>query len=425
MAKKDQFKFLIREFHEQSLPKTYTRDLEIPLSSRKIVTVYGPRRSGKSYYFYTLISSLMKKGTPKERLLYLNFEDDRILPLKAGDLDALVEAYFELYPDHKKEEVFLFLDEIQNVEGWEVFVRRIHDKEKVKIFLTGSSSKLMSREIATALRGRTIAFALYPLSFHEFLRFRGIELGKNFEYGTQRFEVKKALEDYLEHGGFPEVVLESDDVVRNKILEEYFESLVFRDLAERHRIRNLDLLRDLIKHLFTNTTSVFSTNSYFKSVKQPLRISRQTVLDHLRIIQGTHYITLLPKFSWSLKEQRANPQKIICLDTGIRNRVIFRFSKDTGKAAENVVGTALLRSGNAVYYWQGKREVDFVTAQNGGLHAVNVTFGAAVDDRELEGLIEFKRQFKRVEKLVLITKDTEDTEKSVKLIPLWKWLLQV
>ncbi|MBI4431461.1 MAG: ATP-binding protein [Candidatus Omnitrophica bacterium] len=421
--KKDQFKFLIREFHRQPLPETRPRDLDIPLSSRKIITVYGPRRSGKSYYFFTIMRKLANAGIANERLLYINFEDDRILPLKAGDFDALLEAYFELYPHVKNQETYFFLDEIQNIKDWEIFVRRIHDKEKARIFLTGSSSKLLSKEIATSLRGRTISFALYPLSFREFLGFRGITLAKDFEYDAQRFDIKKALEEYLEHGGFPEIVLEENGQIKDKILEEYFESLVFRDLAERYRIKNMTLLKDLLKYLFANNTTLFSINSYYKSAKQSFRVSRQTVLHYLRSIQDTNYITLLPKFAWSLKEQRVNPQKIICLDTGIRNRTIFRFSKDEGRAAENVVGATIIRAGDPVYYWHGKREVDFIVQRKNGLAAINVTFGVTVNDREIDGLLEFKEKFSRVRELVLITKDAEETRKSIKLVPLWKWLL--
>lgn len=422
-ARKDQFKLLIREFHSQKLPETYGRDLAVPLSSKKIVTVYGPRRSGKSFYFYTLIQQLRKTGIDAERILYLNFEDDRILPLEASALQAVMEAYFELYPENKNREIYLFFDEIQNISGWEVFVRRIHDKEKVKLFLTGSSSKLLSRDIATSLRGRTISFALYPLSFREVLRFRNMEPERNFEYGPARFAVKKALEDYLEYGGFPEVILEKNELIRSKILEEYFESLVLRDLAERHGIENLTLLRDLIKFLFANMTLLFSVNSYYKAAKGSFPVSRQTIMDYLRIIQETGYLTLLAKFSWSLKERRVNPQKVLCVDQGVRNRLVFRFSKDVGRAAENVVGQALVRTGSQVFYWEEKREVDFVVQDRSGIRGINVTFGSVPPEREIEGLLEFRRRYKRVKDLLLITRDSQERRGIVKCVPLWKWLL--
>lgn len=424
ISKKEQFKFLIREFHAEPLPETIPRDLAVPLDSRKIVALYGPRRSGKSFTLYTLIKELLRQGVPKERILYLNFEDDRILPLKGGQLQGVIEAFFELYPECKPEEIFLFFDEIQNVEDWEIFVRRVHDKEKARIFLTGSSSKMLSQEIATALRGRTIGFSLRPLSFSEFLRFRGIRLERNFPYGPQRFQVRKSLQEYLEYGGFPEVVLEKDAVIRHKILEEYFESLVYRDLVERHRIENVGLLKDLLKTLLANSTHLFSVNAYHKALRQSLSVSRQTVTAYLRLIQETGYITLFPKFSWSLKEQRVNPQKIVCLDLGIRNRMTFRFSQDEGKAAENLVGSVLSGLHRELFYWQGKREVDFVVHGEQGLQGINVTFGPGIiEEREMEGLLEFRRRFKQTAKLLLITRDAEEKKGPVRLIPLWKWLL--
>lgn len=423
-SKKEGFKFLIQEFHSQPLPETCPRELSVSLKTKKVVTVYGPRRSGKSYFLYTLIKQLTAEGVSNDRILYLNFEDDRILPLKVEDLGSLLEAYFELYPENKNSEKYFFFDEIQNVPDWEIFVRRIHDKENVRIFLTGSSSKLLSREIATSLRGRTISFALYPLSFREILRFKGIPAERNVEYGPDRFRIKKLLDEYLEHGGFPEIVLEENNLIRNKILEEYFESLVLRDLAERHHAENMPLLRDLLKHLFANSACLFSVNAYYKAVRQVLPASRRGITDYLRYIQETGYIQLLPKFSYSLKEQRVNPQKIICLDLGVRNRVVFRFSPDTGKAAENVVGGSLTRRMDSVFYWKGKREVDFVFQESSGLCGINVTYGSSVHDRELEGLLELKKEMKNVRKLLLVTKDTEGKSGEVEMVPLWKWLLR-
>ncbi len=422
-SKRDAFKFLIEEFRSRPLPETFTRDLVIPLASQKIVAVCGPRRCGKSYYFYTLIKQMLQSGIERDRILYLNFEDDRILPLQTQDLGELIEAYFELFPDNKNKEIFLFLDEIQNVPGWEVFIRRIHDKEKVKIFLTGSSSKLLSHDIAASLRGRTICFPLHPLCFREYLRFKGVELKKNFEYGPQRFKVKNLLGDFLEYGGFPEVALESNAVVRDKILEEYFEALVFRDLAERHRVENVTLLKDLLKQLFTSNAALISVNSYHKSIQQSLRVSRHTVATYLDMIQETGYFRLLPKFSWSLKEQRVNPQKVICLDLGIRNRMIFRFSPDEGRAAEGLVGTTLTSKEDHVFYWQDKQEVDFVVVRDGHPQPINVTFGTTVPDREIAGLLAFQKVFSKAKYPVLITKELEGKEQGVQLIPLWKWLL--
>ena len=424
--KKEIFKFLIKEFLETDLPDVIKRDLEVPVSAKKVVTIFGPRRSGKSFYFYGLIANILASGIPKDRTLYLNFEDDRILPLTYKDLNDLMEAYFELYPENKNKKIFLFFDEIQNIEKWEIFIRRIYDKEKASIFVTGSSSKLLSREIATALRGRTLSFPLYPLNFREFLRFRGEELKKDFEYTEQRYRVKKLLGEFLEFGGFPEIVLTEGINLKRKILKEYFDLLVYRDLVERFSMKNMELLKDILDGLFADITSLFSVNAYYKSVKQFLRISRATISEYLEYIKETDYFILLPRFSYSLKEQRVNPKKIICIDNGLRNRMAFRFSKDFGKLAENLVGGVLVRKNNDTYYWQDKGEVDFAVNIDGRLEAVNVSFGEKIEKRETDSLLEFanKFKFKKVKKITLITKDTDKQEGAIRFVPLYKWLLE-
>lgn len=424
LSKKDAFKLLIKEFHSRPLPRTIERCLKIPAASGKIVTVYGPRRTGKSCYLFSTIKELVNGGIPKERIIYVNFEDDRLLPLGSKELNLLIEAYFELYPENKNNRVFIFFDEIQNIPGWEVFVRRIYDKENFRIFITGSSSKLLSMEIATALRGRTISYPLYPLNFREFLKFKSIEVKKDFEYTNERFKIKKLLNEYLEDGGFPEIVLEPEISVRRKIFGEYFDLLVYRDLLDRFSLENSLFLRELLKFLFTNTGALLSVNSYYNSVKQALRISRETIMNYLGCVSETRYFFFLPVFSYSLKAQQVNPKKIICLDNGLRNSVSLRFSPDTGKLAENLVGINLLMRGGDLFYWKGKKEVDFVLKENSGITAINVSFSNVIDKRETDALMEFKSCFKNVSDLVLITKDIQKKENGIRFIPLWMWLLQ-
>ncbi|AKB34458.1 ATPase [Methanosarcina siciliae HI350] len=172
MEKKELFKYLIKEFHERKLPEIYHRTLEIP-ETRKIVSLIGARRIGKTSYFFQMIGQL-EASMGRERILYINFEDERILPLDVKDLNSILEAYYELYPKNVDRELYLFFDEMQNVPGWEVYVRRLYDRGDLKLFLTGSSSKMLSKELATSLRGRTLSFYLYPLDFLEYLDFRGV-----------------------------------------------------------------------------------------------------------------------------------------------------------------------------------------------------------------------------------------------------------
>jgi predicted AAA+ superfamily ATPase len=420
--KKEIFKILIKEFHEFKIPSVLKRDLTVPVRSKKIITITGPRRAGKTFYFYQLINKI-KQETPFERILYINFEDDRILPLSLKDLNALLEAYFELYPEVKENEFFLFLDEIQNIEGWETFVRRIYDKENASIYITGSSSKILSREIATSLRGRTLNYKIYPLSFVEFLRFKGIELKPDFVYSKLRYRVKNLLNEYVNFGGFPEIVLAGDDL-RVSILKNYYDLVIYRDLVERFAIRNVQLLKDMIKFLLTNVATTFSINAYYHTLLPQYHISRETILEYLSYLEEIELIQIVPIFSYSVKVQQVNPKKIYAIDNGLRNAVSFRFSQDEGRLVENLVFQHLKRLGFDVYYCKEKGEVDFVIKENNELTAINVSYGSIINDRETNGLLEFRDVHKGlIKNLLIITKDLEMTENGIRYVPLWKWLV--
>lgn len=420
------FKEIIDEFHDSELPAFFSRDLKVDLDINKVMVVYGPRRAGKTFYCYQLISELLAHGINKERILYVNFEDDRLLPLEVKDLRYLLDAYYEKYPQNQNQLIYLFLDEIQSIPGWEVFVRRIYDKEQVRIIVTGSSSQLLVKDIASSIRGRTIRYSVYPLSFREYLRFNGLNLKDDYKESKQRYEIKNLLEKFIMNGRFPETIQENT-ILRESTLQEYFDLLVYRDLADKFSIKNTDLLKYLLKFLFTNMAKEFSVNSYYKSIKDQMSVSKETINDYLAHIQETSYFWLLPKFSYSLKEQRVNTKKIITIDNGLRNRACFHISADYGRLIENLVGAGLCEQYTDVYYWKNGSEVDFVTNDRNYLQAINVTSeegDAEVFKREIKGLTAFKEHFPETQKLILITKETEGREGDIELIPLWHWLLR-
>jgi predicted AAA+ superfamily ATPase len=315
---------------------------------------------------------------------------------------------------------------VQNVPGWEVYVRRLYDRGDLKLFLTGSSSKMLSKELATSLRGRTLSFYLYPLDFREYLAFRGIEPVRDFEYSKQRFELKKLFEEYLYEGGFPEVVLEAPEL-RKKILQDYFEMMIYRDLVERYSVRNTTLLKALTKYLVTNIGNPFSVTSYYKAIKQEQEVSKGTLLEYLSYLEDISLVYFLPLFSYSLKAQTVNPKKVYCLDNGLRNAVSFTFSKDEGRLAENLVFLELMRREKEVYYWKNGGEVDFVVKEkDNSLTAANVTYSYSIAEREVSALKKFSEEEEfapQIKELILLTKDTENTENGITYIPLWKWML--
>jgi len=208
---------VIKEFHKYPIPPLFKRELSIPADTDKVITLIGLRRTGKTYYLFQIIRQLLDEGIDKKRIFYINFEDERLSELTTSDLSTIIELYYKINPG--ADILYLFFDEIQEIDGWERFVRRLTEKKNARIFLTGSSSKLLSQEIATSLRGRTLSYNLFPLSFREFL------VAKSFipEFPlieSERGELKRHLDEYLEYGGFPEL-LEYDRMVRIRILKEY------------------------------------------------------------------------------------------------------------------------------------------------------------------------------------------------------------
>jgi len=426
IIKRNVFKKILLEFWESPLPQIFPRILEVPNEPKKITVIWGPRRSGKSFYLFNLVKKLWEQGVPKNQVVYLNFEDDRLPHLKAIDLQQLLEAYFELFPENKGKKLFFLLDEIQNITGWEAFARRLYEKEKTFVFITGSSSKLLSREIATALRGRCYSFALYPLSFKEFLSFKGIDFQKEAPFSHQRFVLKKELEEYLTWGRFPEVVLEKDPILKRKILQEYFQALLYQDLAERFTLTNAVFLEEFLKYLITNPTCLFSTNAYYKLVSQNIPISRDTVFSYSEKLAESFYFYYLPIFSYSLKVQRVNPKKIILLDNGLRQVAGMQFSQDFGKLAENLTGKFLLEQDNTyVYYWRNKHEVDFVVKKGKEVTALNVSYTDMISERETAGLKEFKKKFPKTDRLIILNKDITQVQEGIEFIPLWQYLLEL
>ena len=222
MALKDSIKTIIADFHQHGIPKFIHRDMTISLNSTKIITLIGPRRAGKTFMLYQLMAQI----EDQTNILYINFEDER-LTFVSKDLQSIIEAYFELYPQKREQDIYIFFDEIQVVDGWESFIRRIYDTITKKIFLTGSSAKMLSKEIATSLRGRAISYEIYPLSFKEYLRFRSIP--EDIVSTRGKAIIMREFENYLQKGGFPETVLMGEDVYK-KTIASYFDVMLYRDV---------------------------------------------------------------------------------------------------------------------------------------------------------------------------------------------------
>jgi len=417
---KDVFKLLINDFFDKKL-NVKKRDINIPLNSNKIVTLVGVRRSGKTYILFDLIKQLREKVNYKN-IIYINFEDDRLFGLKAGDLSLLIDAYFEMYPQKRDEKIYLFLDEIQEIDGWEKFVRRIYDTLNIQIFLTGSSAKMLSVELASSLRGRTITYEIFPLSFKEYLEFKDIEV--NLYSSKSLSFIKNQFEIYLKEGGFPEIVFEEDKDIKQRILRDYVDLIIYRDIIERYNIKNLFLLKFLIRYIFSNPSTLVSFNKLYNELKTlGYKLSKDTLFDYFNYLNDVYSVFFVPIFRSSIKEEQRNPKKVFIVDNGFNYIYHTSFSSEYSKLYENLVFLHLRRKYKEVYYFKEKQEVDFFVPEVNLL--INVSYkidNQKTLNREISALQEAMEKYK-IDKSYLITSEEEKEISGIKIIPLWKFLL--
>ena len=397
------------------------RELEVNLSERKIISLVGPRRAGKTWYFYYLFQ---KVPLP----MYINFEDIAFRNLSPEEFFEVIKIFSEIkYPPKT-----LLLDEVQNLKDWSVLIRSLHDRE-FKIFITGSSSKLLPKEISTQLRGRTLSYILLPFSFREFLKAKKNNLRP--EVFEERGVLLKYLKEYLTYGGFPEVVLSQS---KERILKEYLEEIFYKDFVERHEIRSLEFGKFLFEFCFQN----FSKEISFKKVKNFFgkKISDTTLYSYVEKLQDTLAIFFVERFEKSLYLRRSFPRKVYVVDIG--PSTILRFEEDFSRRMENVVFLELLRETNInplieIYYWKdsSQYEVDFVIKEGIKVKKlIQVTYANSFEEvkpREIRALLKAKEVLK-CENLIVITWDYEDEKEcswfgkkgKIKFIPLWKFLLE-
>lgn len=417
---------IIKEWQEQEFPEIKPREIDLKEfyfpKIKKAVCVTGFRRCGKTF----LLLELAKK-IGKENCIYLNFEDERI-PLKTEVLTNFSEIIKEL-KGHKK--IVLLLDEIQNIPLWSKWTRRMLDTQDYFIFLSGSSSKLSSKEIPTELRGRAITLELFPLSFKEFLIFKN----EIVEKCTQS-KILNLLREYLEFGGFPEVVL-ADPGKKYLLIEEYYKTFLIRDIFERYNIRQKVILKELVRLLLNST--YFSISKLANILKSAgYKIGKGTVANYLEYLKTSLFLWPLEIFSPKIKNRLQCPRKSYFVDNFFLSRFSSKFSKNFGRLMENLAARELFRKCALnplleVYYWKDyhQREVDFVLKENLKVkQLIQVTYASSkqdIEEREIQSLIKGAKELK-VNDLLMITWDLETEQKingkKVKFVPLWKWLLQ-
>lgn len=427
-----EYEKIIVRWREFEVPKVLPRNINLEFNHDFITTITGPRRAGKTYICFQTINQLLEKKVSKENILYINFEDEKLLNANADDLNNLLEKYLELSTINKRQNIFLFLDEIQNVENWDSWVRRISDTEKnIKLILTGSSSKLLSKEISTKLRGRVLNTEVYPLSFKEYLNWKKIDYNlKTLVHSKDKIQIKKAFSSYLQEGGYPALFV--NKVPREQVLQSYYQSMIFKDVIERHKIKEIKKLKILIKLLFESVTKEISYNKLANKLKSlGFNISKSTVIEYISHLEDAYLFFENIKYEYSITKQLGSIKKIYCVDNGLLNAVSFKFSEDRGKLIENLTFIELKRRNKEIYFYSEKGECDFlIKEKNRVTFAIQVTENMNEENskREIKGMVNALEKYGLKEGIILSLDNEEKQEKinnkKIKYIPLWKWLLE-
>lgn len=427
-------KSIIMDFQEIELETGVPRRLKVRAVPDKATVCIGVRRSGKSTYLFQMIKRLLDDGVSRENILYLNFFDDRLHNLRQLGLGVITDAYYSLYPEKKNTEtVYCFFDEIQAVPGWEPFVDRLMRTEKCDVYITGSSARMLSKEIATQMRGRALSWELFPFSFREFLDYKQIDVTGHLST-KKRLLVQKAFEEYWETGGFPEVV-GLDRHLRIKIHQEYFHAVLFRDLVERHDISHPKAVKDLAHRLIDNTASLYSINSltgYLKSLGH--KAPKYAVSEYLEWFEDAYFLFTVRIFDASLARSKTNPKKIYCVDHAMVTSVASGVLVNTGHLLENLVFRSLRRVTPDIWYCKtkGGTEVDFLAQlQDRSRMLVQVCESLAEPQtrkRELAALTEAMAEYGLTSGTV-VTRNEEDQIKvgagKIEVVPAWRFLLNL
>lgn len=421
---KDIFKKIETEWGERKLPVLVRRNFPLAVKN-DVLAIIGPRRVGKTYLMYQLIQDLKAK---KEETLFIDFEDNRLANLTSQDADEMFVAHKELYPSELQ---YLFFDEIQALPSWSRFVRKLHNQQRYKIIISGSSAKLLGKEIATELRGRYTSVLVLPFSFTEFLRMKKFEYTSGTQWSEHKGTLLRLFQEYLTFGGYPEIIPEETENDKRKKLQSYFQTIFYKDLVERHNITNYTVLERLMNYLLDNTARIFSITQFERILKNSgLAVSKKTISLYLKYLEEAFFVYAVEEFSYSVKKRMMRPKKIYLIDNGMVTFLSSQLSPDKGRLLENCVLLELKRQERDVLFYYGTHECDFIVQEKSKIkQAIQVCHSLEPhnEKRELQGVQKAMEEFGLQEGLVL----TYDQEKSLPLgkkrivvMPVWKWLLE-
>jgi len=390
------------------------------IKRKEIVAIVGARRSGKTTLLFEIIAKLIADGIDKKNILFIKCDDERVKEQQL--IDTVMQQYLQLINPSGK--VYVFIDEIQEVDVWQKTLKRLYDLTDYKFFISGSNAGILKEELTSAIAGRFCYFEMYPFSFAEMLIAKGVST-KKFDVLANKNVTLHHLNEYLEYGGFPEVVLEKDRNMKQELLRYYLDSIIYRDVVRRAKIRNVKKLEDVVSFFLQNV----SNYANFTKLAKHVGLTTDSVVEYAKRLEDAYLIFAVSIHAYSLKKQFINPKKMYCVDTGLRN-LGFRFSEDAGRLAECVVFVELKRRGKEIYYWKNRHETDFTIKEGKrvtGAFQVCWDMNEETRPREVEGLKESMTEFKLKEGTIL-TRDYEAEEKieggRICFVPIWKWLLE-
>jgi predicted AAA+ superfamily ATPase len=427
-------KEIILDAQESVLFTGVQRSLQVTPVEKKATIIIGVRRCGKTILLNQVVNRLISEGVSKYNFLYINFFDDRLAQLKTAGPDKVLEAYFMIYPEKKlQEKIYCFFDEIQVVLGWESFIDRIMRTENCEVYITGSSAKMLSKEIGTQMRGRAISWELFPFSFREYLNSTGVKNSLTAS-SRDRIIIQKTFADFYEQGGFPEVI-GLNRPLRIKIHQEYFNSILFRDLIERYDIAHPRALVDLSVKLLENIASLYTLNgltNFLKSLGH--KVPKNSVAEYLAWFEDAYFLFTMRMFSASFSKSNVNPKKIYCIDNAFVRSVTSGILVNSGHQLENIVFVALRRLNNSLYYYKTStnQEIDFLMQdQQRNITLIQVCqtlVNPSTRQREIS-VLQIAMKELGLLKATIVTRDETDkievNDGIIEVVPVWKFLLEI
>ncbi len=422
---------LIDDFLERTLPAPVPRTAGFFQIKGKADVVIGMRRAGKTWFCFQKINQLLQEKIPANQILYLNFEDERLLEFTVGNFQDILDVYYSKFPENKNRTCYFFFDELQRIDQWEMFIRRLLDSENIQLFITGSSSKLLSTEIATGLRGRSLTTEIFPFSFQEWLRYHGLFADKPKTFGSKTAAIlRKAVKEYFQTGGFPEIQ-SLDPSTKTEILQSYINAVLLKDVIERHQVSNIPAIKHLVRTLMLSSGRKFSVNRFYNTLKSlSVKCTKNSLYNYLDHLTDAFVFYRVPIHTRSEKSRMINPVKIYTIDTGLKHAMTFQNSSDRGPTLENMVFMHLRRHKYQVEYVYTRRgfETDFFARNSltGEIKLIQVCWQMAdkkTFDRECRGLQSAMEEYSIAAGTIVTWDDEARLDNNICVVPIWKWLL--